>query len=124
MLVSVQFDALVCVPLKVTKLCIVPTVGPKFVPVMVTFVPIGPEVGVMLVMAGGGVTVKSRPLLATPATVTTTLPVVAPEGTVTLMPDAVQLEVAARVPLNVTVLLPWVDPKFEPFIVKPAPIGP
>ena len=93
-------------------------------PVIVTFVPIGPVVGLMLVMAGGGVTLKSRPLLATPATVTTTLPVVAPEGTVTLMPDAVQLEVAARVPLNVTVLLPWVDPKLEPFIVKPAPIGP
>jgi hypothetical protein len=84
----------------------------------------GPELGAMLVIAGGGVTVKSRPLLATLATVTTTLPVVAPEGTVTLMPDAVQLDIAARVPLNVTALLPWVDPKFEPFIVKPAPIGP
>jgi len=124
MLVSVQFEALVCMPLNVTKLCIVPTVGPKFVPVMVTFVPIGPELGVMLVIAGGGVTVKTTPLLATPATVTTTLPVVAPEGTVTSMPEAVQLVVVASAPLKVTVLLPWVDPKFEPLIVRPAPTGP
>jgi len=32
MLVSVQFEALVWTPLNVTKLWIVPTVGPKFVP--------------------------------------------------------------------------------------------
>jgi len=124
MLVSVQFDALVCMPLNVTKLCIVPTVGPKLVPVMITFVPIGPELGLMPVIAGGGVTVKTTPLLATPPTVTTTFPVVAPEGTATLMADAVQLEVAARAPLKVTVLLPCVDPKFEPLIVRPAPTGP
>jgi len=124
MLVSVQFEALVWMPLNVTKLWIVPTVGPKFVPVMVTFVPIGPELGLMLVIAGGGVTVKTRPLLATPATVTTTFPVVAPEGTATSMDDAVQLEVVARVPLNVTVLLPCGDPKFDPLIVRTAPTGP
>jgi hypothetical protein len=124
MLVSVQFEALVWTPLNVTKLWIVPTVGPKFVPVMVTFVPIGPELGLMLVIAGGGVTVKTRPLLATPATVTTTFPVVAPEGTATSMADAVQLEVVAGVPLNVTVLLPCGDPKFDPLIVRTAPTGP
>jgi hypothetical protein len=124
MLVSVQFEALVCMPLNVTKLWIVPTVGPKFVPVMVTFVPIGPELGLRLVIAGGGVTVKTRPLLATLATVTTTAPVVAPEGTATSMADAVQLEVVARVPLNVTVLLPCGDPKFDPLIVRTAPTGP
>ena len=106
MLVSVQFDALVCTPLNVTKLWMVPTVGPKFVPVIVTLVPIGPTEGLMLVILGGGVTVKGEPLLAILLTVTTTLPVVAPAGTVRLMLLAVQLEVVASVPLRVTVLPP------------------
>jgi len=85
MLVSLQFEARVGIPLNVTKLWIVPTVGPKFVPVMTTLVPMGPEIGLMFVIAGGGVTENSTPLLATPPTVTTTFPVVAPEGTVTLI---------------------------------------
>lgn len=84
-----------------------PTVGPKFVPVMITLVPIGPEVGLMLVMLGGGVTVKSTPLLMTPPTVTTTFPVVAPAGTVTSKLPVDQFAVAVAVtPLKVTVLLP------------------
>ena len=37
-------------------------------------------------------TVKTTPLLATPPTVTTTLPVVAPVGTATTMLVALQLE--------------------------------
>lgn len=73
---------------------------------MITLVPMGPDVGLIFEIAGGGVTVKVRPLLATPLTVTTTLPVVAPAGTVTLMLLAVQLEAVASVPLNVTVLFP------------------
>jgi hypothetical protein len=45
--------------------------------------PTAPLLGVRLVMLGAGVTVKETPLLATPpAAVTTTLPVVAPVGTV------------------------------------------
>ena len=41
-----------------------------------------PDVGLRLVMLGAGtVTVKLTPLLATPPTVTTTFPVVAPLGT-------------------------------------------
>ena len=85
----------------------VPTVGPKFVPVMVTLVPIGPEVGLMLVMLGGGVTVKRTPLLCTPPTVTMTFPVVAPVGTVTskLAVDQFAVDVAVT-PLKVTVVLP------------------
>src|SRR5215469_208127 len=102
----------------------VPTVGPKFVPVMTTLVPMGPEIGLMVVMAGGGVTVKSMPLLATPPTVTTTFPVVAPEGTVTLIMFAIQLVTVNGAPFKVAVLVPWLDPKFEPLIVKPAPTGP
>jgi hypothetical protein len=61
----------------------------------------------MLNMAGAGiVTVNSVPMLATPPTVTTTLPVVAANGTGTVMLVALQLVGVASVPLNVTVLVP------------------
>src|SRR5260221_563663 len=69
------------VPLKVTVL--VPRVAPKFVPVIVTDAPKPPAVGDKLVTPGVGMTVKLMPLLATPAKVTRTLPVVAPPGTET-----------------------------------------
>jgi hypothetical protein len=108
----------------VTKLEIGPTVGPKFVPEIVTVAPIGPKVGLMLAMLGGGVTVKGTPLLATPPTVTTTFPVVAPDGTVTSMVAVVQFEKAATVLLKVTVLVCCGGPKFEPVIVILAPTGP
>ena len=49
---------------------------------------------------------KVTPLLATPETVTTTGPVVAPEGTGTIMFVALQLVGVAEVPLNVTLLAP------------------
>jgi hypothetical protein len=52
------------------------------------------------------------------------LPVLAPFGTVALMLLALQLVVAAAMPLNVTVLLPWVLPKFVPVIVTDVPTGP
>src|SRR5260370_11039909 len=71
------------------------------------------------------VTVKFAPLLATPPTVTTTLPVVAPAGTGTVMLVAVQLlAVPAGVPLNVTVLEPCGVPKLAPVIVTGVPTGP
>jgi hypothetical protein len=75
-------------------------------PVIVTAVPIGPDVGFTLVIDGVGSTVKLAPLLATPLTVTTTLPVVAPPGTVTVRLVALQLVTVAGVPLNFTVLVP------------------
>jgi hypothetical protein len=57
-------------------------------------------------------------LLATPPTVTTTFPVVAPVGIVAVIDVAPQLViVVAAVPLNVTVLEPCVEPKFVPVIV-------
>ena len=91
---------------------------------MMTFVPTGPETGPMLVITGVGVTVKFKPLLARPLTVTMTFPLVAPAGTVMLMLFAVQLETAAVAPLRVTVLVPCVAPKLEPLMVKVAPTGP
>jgi len=70
-------------------------------------------------------TVKADPLLAVPNTVTTTLPVVAPAGTDTVMLVALQaLAAAAVIPLNVTVLVPWVAPKLVPVMVIDVPAGP
>src|ERR1700722_19206495 len=70
------------------------------------------------------VTVNAGPLLATPPTVTTTLPVVAPLGTGTIMLVAAQLVGVAVVPLNFTVLVPCVAPKFVPAIVTAVPTDP
>ncbi len=122
MLVALQLVGVAAVPLNVTVL--VPCVDPKFVPVIVTAVPTGPEVGDTVVMLGVADTVKLTPLLATPPTVTTTFPVVAPVGTDVARLVALQLVTVAAVPLNVTVLVPWVDPKFVPVIVTAVPTGP
>src|SRR5258708_36010820 len=72
------------------------------------------------------VTVKVTPLLATPPTVTTTFPGVAPAGTGTTMLVALQLVGFAGVPLKATALEPCacVVPKFVPVIVTEAPGGP
>jgi hypothetical protein len=104
---------------------LVPWVAPKFAPLIATEVPTSPDVGFRLVMLGGGtVTVKLTPLLATPPTVTTTLPVVAPAGTVATMLVALQLVGAPAVPLKLTVLVPCVAPKLAPVIVTLAPTNP
>ena len=73
---------------------------------IVTDAPTAPEVGDRLVIVGVAKTVNDTPLLLTPLAFTTTLPVVAPLGTVTLIEVALQLVTVAVVPLNVTVLVP------------------
>lgn len=94
-------------------------------PVIVTNVPTAPDVGDRLAILGAATTVNVTPLLALPLTVTTTLPVVAPVGTIATMEVALQLVmVVTAVPLNLTVLVPWLDPKFEPAIVTEAPTAP
>jgi hypothetical protein len=60
----------------------VPVAVPKLVPAIVTDVPTTPEVGERLVILGAATTANAFPLLATPPTVTTTFPLVAPAGTV------------------------------------------
>jgi hypothetical protein len=110
----------VAVPLKVILL--VPWVGPKPVPVIVTDVPTTPDVGERPVMFGA--TAKFTPLLATPPTVTTTLPAAAPVGTGTMIDLAPQLVGAAAVPSKVTVLVPWLAPKLVPVMVIVAPTAP
>jgi hypothetical protein len=119
MLVMLQLDGEAIVPLKLTVL--VPCVGPKFAPVRVTDVPTAADAGDKLVILGGGTTAKLTPLLVWPATVTVTFPVVAPFGTGAAMLVALQLEGEAIVPLKLTVLVPWVGPKFAPTIVTDAP---
>jgi hypothetical protein len=110
------------IPLNVTVL--VPCVEPKLVPLIVTEVPTAAEVGVRLVMLGVGRTVKLTPLLATPLTVTTTLPVAAPVGTGTSIAVLLHAVGVAVVLSKTTVLLPWVAPKFVPVIVTTSPTGP
>jgi hypothetical protein len=119
---AAQLVGVPAVPLKLTVL--VPWVEPKFVPVTVTDWPTGPEVGDKLVMLGVGRTVNATPLLATPFSVTTTLPVVAPVGTGTTIFAPAQLVGEPGVPLKVTVLLPWVAPKLVPVTVTDVPTGP
>ena len=100
---------------------------PKFVPAIVTEEPTAPETGDRLAMVGGpagSVIVNNDPALATPLTVTTRLPVVAPAGTVAAIDVALQLVIVAWVPLNVNVLVPWVSPKFVPVMVTEAPTAP
>jgi hypothetical protein len=102
--VALQLLGVAVVPLNFTVL--VPCVAPKFVPVIVTDAPTAPVVGEILLMLGAGTTVRVTPLLVTPPTATTTLPVVAPVGTVATIEVVLQLVAVAVVPLNFTVLIP------------------
>ena len=108
MLVALQLVTVAVVPLNVTAL---PACcgEPNPVPVIVTDVPTGPEDGDRLVIVGN--TLKYRPLLAAPPTVTTTFPNDALVGTGAVMLVDVQLVGVAGTQLNVTVLDPCVAPK-------------
>src|SRR6266436_1114016 len=108
-LVAFQLVGVTAVPLNVSVLS--PCVEPKLLPVTVTTVPGVPDVGLKLVMPGVGSRVNASPLLSTPPTVTTTL-------------VALQLVGVAVVPLNWTVLVPCVSPKFVPVIVTDVPTAP
>ena len=121
-LVALQAEAVAAdVPLKVTVL--VPWLAPKLAPVIVTGVPTVPELMLRLVTLGA--TVNATPLLAIPPTVTMTFPVVAPAGTFTVIAVALQADaVPADVPWKVTVLVPWLAPKFVPVIVIGVPTAP
>ena len=91
---------------------------------MVTELPTEPDVGLSNVIVGDGVTVNATPLLAT-SVVTTTFPVVAAAGTTATIEVSVQLVIdVATVPLNFTVLVPFVLPKLVPLIVTSVPTVP
>jgi hypothetical protein len=110
--VILQLVVVAATPSNVTVL--VPWAVPKFEPVMRTLAPAPPDVGLIPETEGAVVTVKANPLLATPPTVTTIFPVVAPIGTVALIAVMLQLVIAAATPLNVTVLAPSLEPKLDP----------
>jgi hypothetical protein len=95
----------------------------KPVPVIVTFVPTGPFVGLNEVIVGGGsVTVKEVALVAVPpGAVTAIVPVPAPEGTVAVSEVSETTVNCALVPSNVTLVVP-VNP--VPVIVTFVPTGP
>jgi len=69
-------------------------------------------------------TVKKAPSLEPSTVATTIFPVVPADGTGTATEVALQLVGVAVVPLNLTVLLPWVDPKLLPVIVTEVPTVP
>jgi hypothetical protein len=119
-LVLPQVVGVAAAPLNATVL--VPCVAPKPLPAMVIDAPGAPDVAERLVIAGA--TVKTKLLLATAPTVTTTLPVVAPAGTGTTMLVSLHVVGVAAVPLNLIVLVPCVAPNATPVTVIDAPIGP
>ena len=82
------------------------------------------ELAVVMKKGVGVVTVKVSELLPALLTVTTTGPVVAPVGTVVIKVPGPQLDTVAAVPLKVSVLFPWLDPKFAPLTVTVVPTGP
>jgi hypothetical protein len=93
--------------------------------VIVTAAVTGPEVGDKLVILGAATTVNGLPFEASPPTVTTTFPFVAPLGTVAAIDvDVHPVTVVAVIPLNFTVLVPCVVPKLVPVIVITAPTAP
>ena len=112
-------DTAADVPLNFTEL--EPCVAPKFVPVIVTGAPAAPLVGESDVMVAVGTTVNVGPVAVAPPTVTLTVPVVAPAGTVVTMLEFDQVVGVAAVPLKLTVLAPCVAPKFVPLMVTVAP---
>jgi hypothetical protein len=120
--VALQLEGVAAIPLNLTVLD--PRVAPKFTPEIPTDRPTGPEVGDTEMIVGTALTVNAAPLLATPFTVTTTLPAVAPQGTGAQMLVALQLVGVAAVPLNVTVLDPCVGPKFAPVMFTTWPATP
>lgn len=117
---SLQLVGVAGVPLNVTVL--VPCTRPNALPAIVTDVPVAPKAGLTLEMLG--IIVNAAALLATPPTVTTTLPVSAPEGTGATIMFGDQEVGVVDMPLNETVLVPCVAPKPPPLIATDCPAAP
>jgi hypothetical protein len=101
-----------------------PTLSDAFAVTETTPVTVAPFAGAVKdtvggVVSGGGAlfTVNIIPLLDIPETLTITFPEVAPLGTGTAMLVPLHELEFAPIPLNVIVLVPWVDPKLVPLIV-------
>jgi hypothetical protein len=103
MLLADHAVGVAAVPLNVTVL--EPWLAPKFVPLIVTAVATGPLEGERLVSVGATPTVYVNALLATPPSVTTTLPLVAPAGTSATMLVVDHVTGVAAIPPKVKVLV-------------------
>jgi hypothetical protein len=127
MVVEVGVPVIVAtVPLNLTAL--LPAVVLKFVPVMVTEVPTGPDVGLKPDIVGDEAveTLKLSTLVPVrPSTVTVIFPVVAPLGTVvTIVVDVGVPVMTAVAPLNLTMLFAGVVLKLMPVMVTVVPTPP
>ncbi len=74
--------------------------------------------------AGSAVTVNEELCAVEPLTVTAKVPVVAPVGTMAVIPEAVQFVTEAGVPFKETVLVPCEEPNPVPVIITTTPAGP
>jgi hypothetical protein len=122
--VAVTDVAVLVVNVAVTPLNLTAVTPVRLVPVIVTFVPTGPLVGVKDVMVAPATTVKLVALFAgpPPEVVTWIGPVVAPTGTVAVIWVAeLTTYVVAAVVLNIT---EFVHPKFVPVMTTLAPADP
>jgi hypothetical protein len=115
--VFVQLLGVAVIPLNLS----VPCTDPKFVPATVTDAPMRAESGEILLILGAG-TVKLNPLLEVPLPeFTTTFPLLTSAGTDAVMLVSLQAETAAVTPLNVTLPVPCVAPKFVPLMTTAVP---
>jgi hypothetical protein len=120
-----QLNGVAAAPLNVIVL--LPCGDPKPDPVTVTLVLTGPDGGEIVVILGGGITVKLVEADCTPTvTVTVTIPPGAPLGTGTAIAPVFQLVGVPLLLPKMTVLEPadCVLPKFEPVIVTGVPYSP
>ena len=123
MLVALQLVGVAAVPLNLTVL--VPCVAPKFVPVIVTDVPTGPDVGANVVMLGAAPHRERRPVARHPAYRHHHVARRRSRSAPALRCSSHSSSSASpAVPLNFTVLVPCVAPKFVPVIVTDVPTGP
>lgn len=89
---------------------------------MVIVVPMGPLFCEMPVTVSGELTVNCTPLLGNPNSVRVTGPFVVLAGTVTVTLVSLHELTFATKLLNLTWLLPWLEPKPVPFKVMEPPI--
>ena len=110
--------------LALTPLNLTAVTPEKFVPVINTEAPTGPEFGVKLVIVGARKSTVKLVVLVTvpPAVVTEIFPVVAPVGTVAVIwVEELTVKLVAAIPFNLTAVAPV---KFVPVMTTEVPTSP
>jgi hypothetical protein len=108
-------------PLNVTVLLL--WTEPKFAPLICTGVPYHPEVGATPEIEIDPSKLNGTVLLVIPLSVSETVPLVAPEGTVTVTLVSLHDVTLAVAALILTELVPWVEPKPLPWRMIEPPTG-